>query len=69
MNARHLEWLIGEPVPDPEMVVYEVFPYSPADANRVIEHLFALAEHSWPGPDRTDEPCWPQSEPVMRRLR
>ena len=43
MNLRHLEWLVGEPVPDPEMVVYEVLPYAPAQADRVIEQLCGLA--------------------------
>jgi hypothetical protein len=43
MNLRHLEWLIGERVPDPAMVVYEVRPYAPAQANRIIEQLCALA--------------------------
>jgi hypothetical protein len=40
---HHLEWLLGEPVPDPEMVVYEVLPYAPAQADRIIEHLCRLA--------------------------
>lgn len=43
MSMRHVEWLIGEPVPDPEMVVYEVLPYAPTQADRIIEHLCALA--------------------------
>jgi hypothetical protein len=43
MNLCHLEWLIGEPVPDPEMVVYEVLPYAPAQADRIIEHLCLIA--------------------------
>jgi hypothetical protein len=44
MNLRHLEWLIGEPVPDPELIVYEVLPYAPAQADRIIEHLCMLAK-------------------------
>jgi hypothetical protein len=43
MNLCHLEWLIGAPVADPEMVVYEVLPYAPAQADRIIEHLCRLA--------------------------
>jgi hypothetical protein len=43
MGLRHLEWLTGEPVADPEVVVYEVLPYVPAQAERIIEHLCALA--------------------------
>ena len=43
MNLHHLEWLIGEPVSDPEMVVYEVRPYTPAQADRIVEHLCVLA--------------------------
>jgi hypothetical protein len=43
MNLRHLEWLIEEPVPAPEVVVYEVLPYAPAQAERIIEQLCVLA--------------------------
>jgi hypothetical protein len=43
VNLPHLEWLIGEPVPDPEMVVYEVRPYAPVQADRIIDRLCALA--------------------------
>jgi hypothetical protein len=43
MGLRHLGWLIGEPVPEPEMVVYEVLPYTPAQADRIIEQLCILA--------------------------
>ena len=43
MSLHHLEWLTGESVPDPEMVVYEVLPYAPAQADRIIEHLCLLA--------------------------
>ena len=43
MHLHHLEWLIGKPVPDPEMVVYEVLPYAPAQADRIIEHLCLIA--------------------------
>ena len=43
MNLRHLEWLTGEPVPDPEVILYEILPYSPAQADRIIRHLCALA--------------------------
>ena len=42
-KLHHLEWLIGEPVPDPELVVYEVRPYAPAQADRIIEQLCVLA--------------------------
>jgi hypothetical protein len=54
-SLHHLEWLIGEPVPDlvpvphpepdsdREPVLHEVLPYAPAQADRIIEHLFALA--------------------------
>jgi hypothetical protein len=44
MNLRHLEWLIGEPVPDPEAILYEILPYSPTQANRIIQHLFRLTD-------------------------
>jgi hypothetical protein len=44
MGMRHLEWLIGEPAPDPEVVVYEVLPYSPVQADRIIQHLCVLAK-------------------------
>ena len=49
VNLRHLEWLIGEPVPDwesvsdREPVLYEVLPYTPAQAERIIGHLCGLA--------------------------
>jgi hypothetical protein len=43
MNLCHLEWLIGEPVPDAEMVGYEVLPYAAPDADPIIEQLCALA--------------------------
>ena len=43
MNLRHLEWLIGELVPDPAMVVYGVLPYTAVDADRIIEQLWLLA--------------------------
>jgi hypothetical protein len=43
MSLHHLEWLIGDPVPDPEMVIYQVLPYAPLQADRVIEHLCGLA--------------------------
>jgi hypothetical protein len=44
VNLHHLEWLLGEPVPDPAMVVYEVRPYAPAQADRIIERLCMLAK-------------------------
>jgi hypothetical protein len=44
MNLHHLEWLIGEGVPDPEMVLYEVLPDAPVQAERIIERLCGLAE-------------------------
>jgi hypothetical protein len=43
MDLCHLEWLIGERVPDLEMVVYEVLPYAPAQAERIVECLCVLA--------------------------
>jgi hypothetical protein len=43
IHLRHLEWLIGERVPEPEMVVYEVRPYAPVQAERIVKHLCALA--------------------------
>jgi hypothetical protein len=43
MNLHHLQWLNGELVPDPEMVVYGVLPYTAVDADRVIEQLWVLA--------------------------
>lgn len=43
MNLHRLEWLIGELVPDPEMVVYGVLPYMAVDAERLIERLCGLA--------------------------
>jgi hypothetical protein len=43
MNLRHVAWLIGERVPNPEMVVYEALPYLPAQADRIIRHLCMLA--------------------------
>jgi hypothetical protein len=43
MQQRPLEWLIGEPVPDLEMVVYAVLPYVAVDADRIIAQLCGLA--------------------------
>jgi hypothetical protein len=43
MRLRHLEWLIEEPVPDPEVVVCEVLPYRSPQAERIIEQLCMLA--------------------------
>jgi hypothetical protein len=43
VTLRHLEWLAEEPVLAPEMVVYEVLPYAPAQADRIVEHLCVLA--------------------------
>jgi hypothetical protein len=43
VDLRHLEWWIREPVPDPDMVLYEVGPYLPAQADRIIEQLCVLA--------------------------
>jgi hypothetical protein len=43
MQRRYLEWLIGEPMPDLEMVVHEVLPYAPAQADRIIEQVCGLA--------------------------
>jgi hypothetical protein len=45
MNLHHLEWLIGEGVPDPEMVLYEVLPDTPVQAERIIERCVGLP--SW----------------------
>lgn len=42
-RLRYLEWLIEEPVPDAEAIIYEILPYTPAAADRIIEHLCALA--------------------------
>ena len=39
----HLEWLIEEPVPDPDAILYEVLPYSPHQADRIIRQLCVLA--------------------------
>jgi hypothetical protein len=33
MTLSHLEWLIEEAVPDPEVILYEILPYSPARAD------------------------------------
>ena len=58
MHLSHLEWLIEQPVPDPEMVVYEVLPYAPAQAERIVEHLCRLAGldigHAGDDPARAD---------------
>lgn len=43
MDLRHLEWLIGEPMPDPELIPYEILPYAPAQADRIIAQLCVLA--------------------------
>jgi hypothetical protein len=43
MNLHHLEWLIGEPVPDQDAIVYGVLPYTAVDADRVIEQLWVPA--------------------------
>jgi hypothetical protein len=43
MNLRHLEWLIEQPFPDPELILYEILPYSREDADRIIRDLCALA--------------------------
>jgi hypothetical protein len=43
MDLPHIEWLIQEPVPDPEIVVYEVLPYAPAQAEPIVERLCGLA--------------------------
>lgn len=42
MHLHHLEWLLGEPVPDPEKVIYKVLPYSAVEAERIIAHLYGL---------------------------
>jgi hypothetical protein len=43
LTLHHLEWLIGELVPDAEMVVYEVLPGAPVQRDRIIERLCGLA--------------------------
>lgn len=43
MTLRHLEWLIEELVPDPEVILYEILPYSPAEADQIVQCLFDLA--------------------------
>jgi hypothetical protein len=43
MKLRPLEWFIGEPLPDPEVILHEILPYSREDADRIIQHLCALA--------------------------
>jgi hypothetical protein len=43
MNLDQLQWFTGEPLPDPEAILYEIVPYSREDANRIIRHLCALA--------------------------
>lgn len=42
MYLRHLEWLIEEPLPNPEVTLYEILPYSREQADRIIQHLCAL---------------------------
>jgi hypothetical protein len=44
MKLRHLEWLIGEPLSDPDVILYEILPYSREDADQIIRHLCALAK-------------------------
>jgi hypothetical protein len=44
MNLRHLQWFIDEPLPDPEVTLYQISPYSREDAARIIRHLCALAK-------------------------
>jgi hypothetical protein len=44
MNFRHLEWLTGEPLSDPDAILYELLPYSPEDADRIVRDLCALAK-------------------------
>jgi hypothetical protein len=41
MDLPYLEWLLREPVPDPEMVVYDALPY---DAARVRQEMLKLEE-------------------------
>jgi hypothetical protein len=43
LTLHHLEWLIGELVPDAEMVVYEVLPGAPVQRDRIIERRCGLA--------------------------
>jgi hypothetical protein len=42
MCLRHLEWLIGESVQDANAIFYEMLPYAPAQAERIIEQLCGL---------------------------
>jgi hypothetical protein len=44
MRLRHLEWLMQEPLPGVDAVVYEVLPYAPVQAEWIIEHLCRLAK-------------------------
>jgi hypothetical protein len=62
MKLRHLEWFIEEPVSTPDAIFYEILPYSPTQANRILQHLFALAkidlrriERDRPGAERVRE--------------
>jgi hypothetical protein len=57
MDLRHAAWLTGESVADPDMVLYEVRPYAPAQADRIIGHLCGLAgfdvAHAKDDPERS----------------
>lgn len=42
MTLRHIKWFIGEPILDPEVILYEILPYSPTQADQIIQSLCAL---------------------------
>jgi hypothetical protein len=45
MKLRHLEWLIEERVANPKKaILYEILPYSPVQADVIIQHLCAFAK-------------------------
>ena len=76
MNLHHLEWLIGELVPDSEMVVYGVLPYTAVDADRVIEQLWVLAglevgqaDEDLAGAERVRQAFGSSSRPLARGSR
>lgn len=56
MELRHLEWLIEEPVPNPELILYEILPYSREEADRIVQHLCALVDFDI-GQTRDDLAC------------
>jgi hypothetical protein len=42
VQLRHLEWLIERQIHDPELILYEVVPYTAVDTDRVIAQLCVL---------------------------